>query len=137
MVPTAVSILPAASSSILLYPSYPDHGAPLTGSPAAVVQPAATCSPSAASIPVHGFTPQQIRAAYGIDQIMFGSIVGDGSGQTIAIVDAYDHPGLLNSSDPNFATSDLAMFDKQFGLPDPPSFTKLDQSAGRTTRHRP
>src|SRR5262249_40776805 len=29
-----------------------------------------------------GFTPAQIRHAYGIDQILFGSIVGDGSGQT-------------------------------------------------------
>src|SRR5262249_22027606 len=29
------------------------------------------------------FSPQQIRHTYGIDQISFGGVVGDGSGQTI------------------------------------------------------
>src|SRR5437868_10829816 len=38
------------------------------------------------------FTPAQIRHAYGIDQIAFGSVQGDGTGQTIAIVDAYNAP---------------------------------------------
>ena len=74
-----------------------------------------------------GFTPQQIRTAYGIDQIAFGSIKGDGTGQTIAIVDAYDDPDLVDSTSPNFTTSDLALFDQQFGLPNPPSFVKLGQ----------
>lgn len=63
-----------------------------------------------------GYTPQQIRTAYGFDQIAFSNgRAGDGSGQTIAIVDAYD--------DPNIA-SDLATFDAQFGLAAPPSFVK-------------
>jgi hypothetical protein len=75
-----------------------------------------------------GYTPQQIRAAYGFDGIRFGSIAGDGAGQTIAIVDAYDDPGLVDSSAAGFSTSDLAEFDRQFGLPDPPSFTKLNES---------
>ena len=39
-----------------------------------------------------GLTPQQIRRAYGIDNIVFqsstGAIAGTGAGQTIAIVDA-------------------------------------------------
>jgi subtilase family serine protease len=64
-------------------------------------------------------TPAQVRHAYGFDQIAFQvngrSIAGDGSGQTIAIIDAYD--------DPNIA-SDLHYFDRTFGLPDPPTFTK-------------
>jgi hypothetical protein len=55
------------------------------------------------------FTPAQVRAAYGFNQLPY-----NGSGQTIAIVDAYD--------DPNIA-SDLKVFDRQFGLPDP-VFTK-------------
>src|SRR5262245_36670734 len=65
-------------------------------------------------------TPAQIRHAYGFDQITFanGTIVGDGRGQTIAIVDAYDHPRIA---------SDLAAFDALFGLPAPPSFTKVQQ----------
>src|SRR5262249_11683395 len=64
------------------------------------------------------FTPAQLRHAYGFDQITFSvnghSIVGDGSGQTIAIVDAYDNPNTL---------ADLNYFDQTFGLPDP-NFTK-------------
>ena len=74
-----------------------------------------------------GFTPQQISTAYGIDQIGFGAIKGDGTGETIAIVDAYDDPNLVDSTSPNFKSSDLARFDLRFGLPDPPSFEKLGQ----------
>ena len=75
-----------------------------------------------------GLTPAQIRTAYGIDSISLGSVIGDGTGQTIAIVDFGDAPNFVNSTDPNFQTSDLAKFDKQFGLPDPPSFTKVNQN---------
>ena len=80
----------------------------------------------------NGYTPQQIRAAYEIDNITFGSIVGDGAGQTIAIVDAYDDPDLVDSSSPAFPSSDLAQFDQAFGLPNPPDFQKLNEygSAG-------
>jgi subtilase family serine protease len=68
-----------------------------------------------------GLTPSQVRQAYGVNQISYhnGTIVGDGSGQTIAIVVAYD--------DPNIRT-DLGQFDQQYGLSDPPSFTKYVQS---------
>jgi hypothetical protein len=48
------------------------------------------------------YSPAQIRAAYGINQLSL-----TGAGQTIAIVDAY--------SDPTIA-ADLAKFDQQFGL---------------------
>ena len=50
-----------------------------------------------------GYTPAQIRHAYGFDQLK-----GNGSGQTIAIVDAYGSPTLA---------SDLATFSTTFGLP--------------------
>ncbi len=84
--------------------------------------------PQGSEVPLSSsYSPQQIRLAYGIDQIAFGSITGDGAGQTIAIVDAYDDPRLLDSSNGNFAISDLARFDQEFDLPDPPSFTKLNQ----------
>jgi hypothetical protein len=57
------------------------------------------------------YTPAQIRAAYGISAL---DAVGpnatlDGSGQTIAIVDAYDDPSILTAVD---------TFDSQFGLTD-------------------
>jgi subtilase family serine protease len=57
-----------------------------------------------------GFTPAQIRRAYGFDNITFGdgTIKGDGEGQTIAIVDAYNDPNI---------TSDLAVFNDTFALP--------------------
>lgn len=78
------------------------------------LSPAATVGPT-------GITPQQLRRAYGVDAINFGDIAGDGAGQTIAIVDAFD--------DPN-AASDLHSFDAAFGLPDAPSFTQLNQDGG-------
>ena len=65
-----------------------------------------------------GYTPAQIRHAYGFDQISFNGTAGDGAGTTIAIVDAYDDPNIAN---------DLHQFDLAFGLPDPPNFTKVNQ----------
>jgi subtilase family serine protease len=50
-----------------------------------------------------GYTPAQIRHAYGFDKIS-----GNGSGQTIAIIDAYGSPTLAN---------DLKVFCTTFGLP--------------------
>jgi len=50
-----------------------------------------------------GYTPAQMRHAYGFDQS-----ANDGAGQTIAIVDAFDAPNI---------TSDLDTFSRQFGLP--------------------
>jgi hypothetical protein len=84
---------------------------------------------SSATPPATSLSPQAIRHAYGIDNISFTGITGDGTGQTIAIADAYDDPGLVSSTDPNFLTSDLARFDAQFGLTNP-VFTKLNQSGG-------
>jgi hypothetical protein len=77
--------------------------------------------------PTTAFTPQQIQTGYQIDQLQ--SIIGTGTGQTVAIVDAYDDPKLPNSTDPKFGNGDLHAFDAQFGLPDP-SFTKLNQNGG-------
>jgi len=67
-----------------------------------------------------GYSPSQLRSAYGFNQINFGPIAGDGRGQTIAIVVAYDDPDIA---------SDLAQFDKQFKIPAPPQFTKINLGA--------
>ncbi len=69
-----------------------------------------------------GLTPAQVRHAYGFDQITFnnGTVAGDGSGETIAIIDAYDDPT---------AATDLQQFDATFGLPNP-TFTKVNQTGG-------
>lgn len=77
-----------------------------------------------------GLTAAQVRQAYGLNDVSFNGITGDGAGQTIAIVAAYDHPGFVNSTDPTYADSDLAKFSAAMGLPDPPSFTKVDQRGG-------
>ena len=83
----------------------------------------------------YGLTPNQIRGAYGLGSytsgvpsqgISFGGIQGDGRGQTIAIVDAYDDPNALG---------DLNAFSTYFGLPTfggagSPTFRKLNQSGG-------
>src|SRR5256885_1637748 len=60
-----------------------------------------------------GFPPAQILTGYGFDNVF-----GNGAGQTIAIITAYDNPSLKNSADPAFSTSDLAKFDAQFGVAD-------------------
>jgi hypothetical protein len=86
-----------------------------------------------ASPAVSGYSPSQIRHAYAFDQITFNGLVGDGTGQTIAIVDAFDDPKLVNSTDANFLSSDLHHFDQNFGLPDPPQFTKVGQTGGAPT----
>ncbi|HEY7155552.1 MAG TPA: S53 family peptidase [Gemmataceae bacterium] len=68
-----------------------------------------------------GFSPQQIRQAYGFNGITFnGGIPGDGRGQTIAIVDAYNQPNIAN---------DLSVFDQTYGLP-AANLTVVNQSGG-------
>lgn len=70
---------------------------------------AGTNRPMTASSPV-GLSPATVRHAYGMDTLSFNGVAGDGSGQTIAIVDAYN--------DPNMA-ADLHTFGQTFGLSDP------------------
>src|SRR5437879_10196210 len=75
-----------------------------------------------------GLTPIQIRHAYGFDRVGFEDathslVAGNGQGTTIAIVDAYDDPNIV---------ADLARFDSTYGIPDPPSFTKVNQTGGTT-----
>jgi subtilase family serine protease len=51
-----------------------------------------------------GYTPQQMRHAYGVDQI-----ANEGAGQIIGIVDAFDYASV---------ESDLGVFTREFGLRD-------------------
>src|SRR5271166_2546716 len=75
-------------------------------------------------------TPTQILTGYGFNSITFNGLPANGSGETIAIVDAFDDPGFINSTNPGFSSSDLAQFDSTFHIPDPPSFTKVDEFGG-------
>jgi subtilase family serine protease len=75
-----------------------------------------TLSPVTRPIPIVSFygppySPAQIKQAYGFDQVLFTrsfylrghrfyyNIPGDGSGETIAIVDAYDDPTIFSNVD--------------------------------------
>ena len=107
----------------LLSASTADLGAPLTAYPAVE---SLTATPATSASPT-GYTPSQIRSAYGISNISFNGVTGDGTGQTIAIVVAYDDPKFVDTGTSGFATSDLGMFDKAFGIADPPSFKKVNE----------
>jgi Domain of unknown function (DUF4082)/Fibronectin type III domain len=72
-----------------------------------VAHPMFVAVPYAGSGPGGGFTPAQIQQAYGFNKVAFGGVKGDGTGQTIAIIDAYDDPNIQN---------DLNTFSSQFGL---------------------
>jgi hypothetical protein len=63
-----------------------------------------------------GLSPSQITAAYGLTGLEFHTrsgqaVIGDGSGETIAVIEMYHNPNL---------SSDLHTFDRRFGLSDPP-----------------
>ncbi len=67
-----------------------------------------------------GYSPNQIITAYGVS-------IGNsayGTGQTIAIVDAYHNPNIQ---------SDLLAFDAAFGLSNPPSFSVMSQTGSTTS----
>jgi subtilase family serine protease len=58
-----------------------------------------------------GLSPAQVTAAYGLNAITFGKTVnGTGSGETIALIEAYNDPTIA---------SDLRTFDQAYKLPDP------------------
>jgi len=69
---------------------------------------------SRASTPF-GYSPEQIRIAYGLNQLS-----ATGSGQTIAIVDAYGSPTIIDN---------LIVFDKKFRLP--PAILKIVYPEGK------
>jgi hypothetical protein len=66
-------------------------------------------------------SPVQVRHAYGVDQINYGSVAANGAGQTIAIIDPGDDSAIV---------SDLASFDSLYGLAAPPSFTVVGETGG-------
>src|SRR5262249_44216089 len=73
--------------------------------------------------------PAQLRQAYGINQVSFTgpggtAVTGDGTGQTIAIVEEGVDPTIQ---------ADLHTFDQFFGIPDPPSFQLVEQGGVTTT----
>ena len=82
-------------------------------------------SAAAPEPPGGGLNPAQLRTAYDLGPLLRHGI--DGKGQTIVIVDSFGSPTI---------TRDLAVFDRQFGLPAPPSL-RVIQPAGRVPAYRP
>ncbi len=72
------------------------------------------------------FIPSQIRSAYGVNLISLNGTTGNGAGQTIAIVDAYNDPNIIadtNSFSSNFGLS-------QFNGAGEPTLKVLNESGG-------
>ncbi|MDB5330615.1 MAG: pcp 3 [Phycisphaerales bacterium] len=75
------------------------------------LEPRRLLSSTTANLTPVGLTPQQVRHAYGFDQVTYSvkgkTIVGNGKGQTIAIVNPFRAPTI---------TADLRVFDNTFGI---------------------
>ena len=67
------------------------------------------------------YNPTQMRTAYGVSSIpeFGGTVVANGAGETIALVDAYNDANIQK---------DLTTFDSDYGLPAPPSFKVVSQT---------
>jgi subtilase family serine protease len=74
-----------------------------------------------------GLAPAQLTQAYSLDSISFstgsGTVKGDGTGQTIALIEAYHDPSIR---------ADLTTFDQAFNLPDPPQLIIANQAGSVT-----
>jgi probable HAF family extracellular repeat protein/autotransporter-associated beta strand protein len=86
--------------------------------------PDGTIAPADSSPATGSLSPQTVRQTYGIDSLI--SAGGDGTGQTIAIVDAYDDPDIIG---------DAAAFNScyqlpQFNVSGGPTLTVLSEAIG-------
>jgi subtilase family serine protease len=73
----------------------------------------------------HCLTPQQVEAAYNLGPLYKRGITG--KGETIVIVDSFGSPTIK---------TDLAVFDREFKLPAPPSF-RIITPAGKIPKWNP
>jgi hypothetical protein len=121
--PAVQSSSTAPQPSLSQQTTGPTSSTQIFATPDVLLASADGLSPASGSGLPGGFSPQQIQQAYGFNQITFsnGTIKGDGSGQTIAIVDAYSQPNIA---------SNLQTFDSMYGLPAPPSFSVVNESGG-------
>jgi hypothetical protein len=76
-----------------------------------------------------GFKPNQIQTAYGVNAIsLTGGVTGNGAGETIAIVDAYNDPDIISDASTFCSDTGLTPFN---GTGDP-TLTVLNQNGGTT-----
>jgi subtilase family serine protease len=105
VVASGAAVVPAVASAA---PAAVPFAIPLGAVPGAKPPTIAQCK-AEFGVPCYG--PAQIRAAY--DMASLYKAGHEGQGKTIVLVDAFGSPSIK---------SDLAGFDKGFGLPAPPSF---------------
>ena len=106
--------------SVLRLERLEDRTVPTVVSPTALLLASGGAVPAAGSGLPAGLSPAQVRQAYGFNQIAFGTVQGNGAGQTIAIVDAFSQPNIA---------SDLRAFDATFGLANP-QLTVVNENGG-------
>jgi subtilase family serine protease len=91
------------------------NGPSITAKPGAIHPMGVMATPSQANCLTYGdylcYTPQRVETAYNLAPLYKRGITG--KGETIVIVDSFGSPTIAH---------DLAVFDKEFGLPAPPSF---------------
>jgi Putative Ig domain len=92
--------LPAGQRLICGQPSVPGQMA----CQAVVGSSSGTAAPAVAGVPAHGYSPASLRSAYGLTS----ASLHRGSGETVAIVDAYNEPDLARN---------LASYRSHFHLP--------------------
>jgi len=110
-------------------------GTATAGPPTIVIKPgvhhpvAGMSTPSQANCVKYGYyhclTPEQVETAYDLAPLYQHGVTG--KGETIVIVDSFGSPTI---------EKDLAVFDRQFGLPAPPSF-KIIAPAGKIPEWKP
>ena len=77
-----------------------------------------------------GYSPQQLNQAYETTAgISLGGIVGNGAGQTVAVVDPGDNPAFLNFSG-GVGAGALEAYDAFWDIPNPPSLQKYSGETG-------
>jgi hypothetical protein len=109
-----LSAVATATATALATPTFM-----VEGHAAASIRPAV----SAGVAPID---PAQMDAAYGVNAISFNGTVGNGAGQTIAIVDAYNDPDII--SDANSFSSEFGL--QQFNVSGGPTLKVLNQTGG-------
>ena len=98
--------LPASLSILVATPSDVERAAPTAVTDTSVTSTAGLSSPATDAL-----TPSQIASFYGFNSVSFsgssGPVTGDGTGQTIAIIDWGNDAEIVN---------DLEKFDSQYSL---------------------
>lgn len=109
----ACAAVPSGFSTCLVHVWHPSRG---RGANSPLHRRRGTTGPGLQAATPSGYGPAVIAKAYGFT-------TGGGTGETIAIVDAFGDPAI---------TSDLATFDSEYGLPCASCFKKVNQSGGTT-----